>query len=198
MRPFLRTLFHNHLFFYSLLIINFFGTLYGFYWYYPQFAETPVYLWLFVPNSPITVMYFFIVLVLILYKKRSAFWEGLAYFGLIKHGLWTVVIITLYELSGRSDPENFMLWFGHGCMALQAILFWTYFGLPLRFSQAMGISAWYVLNDYLDYVVGIHPRVDASVVSIPTIRALALSYTLVLTIIYLYTAWRHSKRKEHS
>ncbi|MDW7651650.1 MAG: DUF1405 domain-containing protein [Bacillota bacterium] len=197
MRQYLRPFLSNRYFFYALLLVNFFGTLYGFWWYKGQFAATPPYLWLFVANSPLSVMYFFIVLVLFLYKKRSTFWEGLAYFGLIKHGLWTVAIITIYELAGRTSPDNFLLWFGHGLMALQAVLFWIYYGLPLRFSHAAGISAWYLFNDYLDYVVGIHPRVDTTVIPVSTIRTLAITYSIILTLLYLHTAWHH-QRKENT
>lgn len=195
MRQYLRPFFENRLFFYGLLLINIFGTGYGFWWYRGQFAQTPRYLWPFVPNSPLAVMYFFIVLWLILNKKRSVFWEGLAYFGLIKHGLWTVAIISIYELSGRTSPDNFGLWFGHGGMALQAVLFWYYYGLPLRYSHAFGLSAWYLFNDYLDYGVGIYPWVDTTAITIPTIRTIAITYSVALALLFFYTAWRHQRKE---
>jgi uncharacterized membrane protein YpjA len=197
MRKILHSIFSSTWFYVALLIINFFGTLYGFYWYRSQFITTPVYLWPFVPNSPLAVLYFFVVLILMLKRKRSSFWEGLAYFGLIKHGLWTVAIITLYHLAGNYYPENFFLWFGHGSMALQAVLFWYYYGLPLSLGQAAAISGWYIFNDYLDYVVGIYPWVDTAVVSVTVIRNLAVTYTLVLTVLFLCTALKHRYRKLH-
>ncbi|MCW3490427.1 DUF1405 domain-containing protein [Dethiobacter alkaliphilus] len=196
MQKILDILFTNRYFIYALLVINFFGTIYGFWWYRNQFAATPAYIWPFVPNSPLTVLYFFIVLVLFLQNKRSPFWEGLAYFGLIKHGMWTVAIITLYHLAGDRSPDNILLWTGHLGMALQAVLFWVYYGLPLRFSHAVGISGWYLFNDYLDYVVGIHPYVNTTLVDIAVVRNLAVSYSIVLTIIFLFTAWRRHNRKE--
>lgn len=196
MRKLLDILFKSRLFFFSLLAINFFGTLYGFWWYRNHFMASPYYMWPFVPNSPLTVLYFFIVLVLFLQNKRSTFWEGLAYFGLIKHGLWTVAIITLYHFAGDRSPDNFMLWAGHAGMALQAVLFWVYYGLPLRFSHAVGIAGWYLFNDYLDYVIGIHPYVNTSLIDIGTVRGISLTYSVVLTAIFFYTAWHWHNRKE--
>jgi len=189
-------LFHKILcsknFFNFLIIINFWGTLYGFYWYFGQFAETPVYFWPFVANSPLSVLYVLLVLILFRLGRRFSFLEGLAYFGLIKHGLWTVAIITHYQLAGHIYPENFLLWFGHAGMALQAALLWYRFGLALSLRQAVAISAWYFFDDYLDYVVGIHPRVDP-VISFVAIRSLAVGFTIVLSAIILYTALRQRK-----
>jgi uncharacterized membrane protein YpjA len=195
MRTQLNKLFSWRPFFYILLAINLYAAIYGFWWYRHQFAETPYILWPFVPNSPIPVLYFFFVLIFLLRGKRSPLLEGLAYFGLIKHGLWTVAIITVYQLTGRIYPENFMLWGGHLAMAIQAVLFWTYYGLPLTFPIASIIAGWYFFNDYLDYVVGIYPRVDTAAISVASIRTLALTYSAVLTIAFFYTAWRR-KRKE--
>lgn len=191
MRKILQPFMENRWFFSALLVINFFGALYGFWWYRDQFAATPVYMWPFVPNSPLAVLYFFLVLILFLRQKRFAALEGLAYFGLIKHGMWTVAIISLYQLRGFHYPENIFLWAGHLGMALQAVLFWIYFGLPLRFSQAAAIAAWYFFNDFLDYVVGIHPRVDTAAVSVETVRTLAVGYSIILAAIYLYSAARY-------
>lgn len=195
MHKILHPIFRSTWFYAALLFSNFFGTLYGFYWYRGQFITTPVYLWPFVPNSPLTVLYFFIVLTLLVRRKRSTFWEGLAYFGLIKHGLWTVAIITMYQLAGNYYPENFLLWFGHGAMALQAVLFWYYYGLPISLGQVAAISGWYIFNDYLDYGVGIFPWVDTAIISVAVLRNMAVTYTVVLTVLFLCTSLRHRSRK---
>ena len=101
MRKLLNLLFTWLPFYYILLAVIFFGTLYGFWWCRRQFIETNFLLWPYVPNSPLAVLYFFIALLFFLRGKRSVFWEGLAYFGLIKYGMWTVAIITSYHLAGR-------------------------------------------------------------------------------------------------
>ncbi len=196
MRKFLQKFFLSAWFYNALLLINIYGTLYGFYWYAGQFSATPLYFWPFVANSPLAVLYIFIVIALLKLGRRSVFLEGMAYFGLIKHGLWTVFIVTVYQLQGNIYPENYLLLSGHAAMALQGILFWHYFGLPLSFPQAAAISAWYIFNDYLDYVVGIYPRVDLTVVSFATIRNMALTYTAVLTILYFLSALKTYKKKK--
>lgn len=189
----LNLLFSWRPFFYVLLILNFFGALYGFWWYRGQLQETHYLLWPFVPNSPLAVLYFFIALLFFLHGKRSVFWEGLAYFGLIKHGLWTVAIITAYKLAGHTNLENILLWTGHFGMALQAMLFWTYYGRPLSYPLAAGIVSWYLFNDFLDYIVGIHPQVDTSVINLTTVQGFAITYSLLLAGAYLFAAWRHRK-----
>ncbi len=117
----------------------------------------------------------------------------MAYFGLIKHGLWTVAIISTYYLTGRTHPENILLWAGHLAMAMQAVLFWLYFGLPLTYPMAGEIAGWYLFDDFLDYVIGIHPYIDTSAISLATVGGLAVTYSAILTGAYLFTAWRHKK-----
>lgn len=190
MRKFLEHFFTSIWFYNALLLVNFGGTIYGFYWYAGQFAATPLSLWLFVANSPLAVLYFFIVLLLLRRGNRSPLLEGLAYFGLIKHGMWTVVVTSVYQFAGNVYPENYLLLSGHAAMALQAVLFWYYFSLPLSLFQAAAISGWYLFNDFLDYSVGIHPRVDP-IISVATIRNLAVGLSMVLAVLFLWTSRKH-------
>ncbi len=193
MRKLLDLLFTWPPFFYLLLAVNFSGSLYGFWWYRHQFIETSYFFWPFIPNSPLAVLYFFIALLFFVRGKRSVFWEGLAYFGLIKHGLWTVAIISTYYLAGNTNPENLLLWAGHLAMASQAALFWLYYGLPLTYRLAAGIAGWYLFDDFLDYVVGIHPYVDTSTISITAVWGFAVAFSAILTGAYLFTAWHHKR-----
>ncbi|MCR3923544.1 MAG: DUF1405 domain-containing protein, partial [Firmicutes bacterium] len=195
MRHLFKSLFDARIFYIILLVINFVGIIWGFWWYRPQFTQTPLYLWLFLPNSPLAVLYFFIVLLLLRKGMRAPLWEGLAYFGLLKHGFWTVVIISIYYLGGSRQFENILLWGGHLGMALQAVIFWIYFGLPLRCSQAITIAGWYFFNDYLDYGVGIYPRVDTTYVSVATIRGLSISFSIIISIIMLISVWKRQKKR---
>ena len=56
-----------------LLIINFFGTVYGYYWYLPQLTNTPAKFLIFVPDSPTATLFF--------YSFSSDFyWEGMLRF----------------------------------------------------------------------------------------------------------------------
>lgn len=197
MKTHLQTLLTRKPLLYLLIAVNLYGAVYGYWWYRRQFAQTPLYLWLFVPNSPLPVTYFLVVLVLFLRRRRSPFWEGLACFGLIKHGLWTVAIISVYHFTGRIYPENIFLWTGHLGMALQALLFWYAFGLHLSLPLAAGISGWYLFNDYLDYGVGIHPAVDTAAISLAAVAAMSLIYSAILTIAYIISARKTQKRSRY-
>ena len=79
-----------------LLIVNVFGTAYGYNWYGYQLAETPAIFLPFVPDSP-TAYFFFLVLVAFILKKNCGFMEALAIMTLFKYGIWAVVmnILTL-------------------------------------------------------------------------------------------------------
>ena len=53
----------NRYFLWLLLIVNIFGTIYGYYWYGWQLAETPTIFLPFVPDSPTASLFFVIVLI---------------------------------------------------------------------------------------------------------------------------------------
>jgi hypothetical protein len=77
-----------------LFIVNFLGSIYGFYWYKEQLALTePKVLTLFVPDSPTASAFFTFVLLLYLCSRRSPLLEAFASITLFKYGIWAVVMI---------------------------------------------------------------------------------------------------------
>ena len=75
-----------------LLIINVFGTIYGYYWYGYQLEETPPIFLIFVPDSPTASLFFCFVLIAFLLKKNWPLIEALALLTLFKYGIWAVVM----------------------------------------------------------------------------------------------------------
>ena len=73
-----------------VLIVNFLGTVYGYYWYIPQLVETPAIFLAFVPDSPTASFFFLFVLLAFLMKRNAPYFEALALVTLIKYGLWAV------------------------------------------------------------------------------------------------------------
>ncbi|MGV3240664.1 DUF1405 domain-containing protein [Streptococcus hyovaginalis] len=67
-----------------LLEMNLFGTLYGYYLYRYQLAETPAKFLLFVPDSPTASLFFVLVLIAILWRKDWPLIEALALVKLFK------------------------------------------------------------------------------------------------------------------
>lgn len=139
-----------------LVIINFLGSLYGYYWYSGQLAETSVSWWLFVPDSPLATTLFTLMAALWLLGNRSSLFAALACIACIKYGLWAVVLITDFWASGGGVfPTEVMLWLSHLGMALEGWLFLR--RLKVTLAAGAAIAAWMALNDIVDYVFGLHP-----------------------------------------
>lgn len=139
-----------------LAAVDFIGAIYGFYWYWGQLMETPFYLWVLVADSPLSALLFGIVLLLYLKGVRHEALEAVAYFSMIKYGLWTVFVIGQFVLGpGKLDFENTHLFLSHAGMALEALIFWQYMA-PSR-KYILLAFLWAFANDCADYLGGLHP-----------------------------------------
>lgn len=158
-----------------LVIINALGSAYGFYWYHEQLAATPVYLWLFVADSPMASTLFTLALLIRGSGALRRLFQVIAFTAAIKYGLWAIVIITQFWINyGTVGPIEVMLWASHLGMAVEGVIFLK----TMQFGQvAAGVTLlWMLLNDLLDYCAGLHPYLFA-----PEQESLALAAALVLT-----------------
>ena len=146
----------NKMILYMLLVVNIFGTIYGYYWYGWQLKETDFPLVLFVPDSPTASLFFCGVLFLWLMKRQSGTLEALAILSLIKYGIWAVIMNLLVMIVyGNLHWTGYMLMFSHALMAFQAVLYFPFYRIRL---WQWGIGAlWLLQNDFLDYVFGVMP-----------------------------------------
>lgn len=152
----LKQLFSNPRILWMLIIINFIGSIYGFYWYHEQLAATPWYLWPWVPDSPFSSLLFTLLLSLLLLKKYSPWFAVWANLSAIKYGVWAAIInLDFWRLSGHLYPENLMLTLSHLGMAGEGLIYLLLF--PFSRKSVIWTAIWFVLNDSLDYFVGIHP-----------------------------------------
>src|SRR3989344_5255164 len=146
---------------YALLCINIIGIAYGFYYYQQDFSEFPFYLWLFISDSPIAVLFFALFLSLSIVGKRNGFVEALAFIGMVKVGFWTAFIILVYNWYFLQPA--YLYWYGslfflHLGMCLEG--FAMKGRLKITGAHALVASAFYVINDILDYVFYLVPRRD--------------------------------------
>jgi uncharacterized membrane protein YpjA len=143
-------------FLWTLFIINFLGTIYGFVWYGNQLAETPAYLRIFVPDSPTGSGLFALVLLTYLLGRHIPVLEALASITNLKYGVWAVaVIVAGWMLGDRVNWQDVMLLVSHSGMAAESILYARFYRLSWL---PVGIAAlWTLNNDFLDYVMDIHP-----------------------------------------
>lgn len=158
---------------YAIMAINLGGIAYGFFYYAPQFLGTehpfvqrwfpevarggpveaaPWYLWLFVPDSPLAVLWAQLALLLYTVGRRNDYVDGLAVVANIQVGVWTAYVLTFYWETYRiyTFNLNFILLWLHLGMAAQALIFLH----DLRGSGARVVAAvggWMLFNDLLDY-----------------------------------------------
>ena len=142
-----------------LFVVNFFGTVWGYLWYKHQLLETPWYYWPLVADSPTASLFFCLVLFAWLIGKRCAFCEAFAMVTLFKYGLWaTIMIIWTGSLGGELLWEHYLLIFSHLGMAIQALLYSKYYSF--RWHHLGLVALWTIMNDFLDYWLGIFPRLS--------------------------------------
>lgn len=175
-----------------LLIINFLGTIYGYYWYRYQLDITEPKFYIFVPDSPTASLFFCFAIVGWLLGKHFKLMEVLALITLIKYGLWAVVmnLLTLY-VAGDIGIDGWMLVFSHFMMAVQAVLY-----LPkyrFNFGHIAVAAIWTLHNDVIDYVFG----------QMPSYRVLEQYsnqigyFTFWLSIICIAIAYFSYRRREY-
>jgi len=173
-------------FMWLLLAINLIGSIYGFYWYRQQLAETPGILKLFVPDSPTASSLFTLALFMILIKKPKPFLTLMACGWLIKYGLWAAIINSHFYFIGENYTfTNFHLTLSHLGMAAEGLLFMNdanynkYHLIIFIFSM--------ITSDVLDYKLGIHPWLfDQSQLQVALFSVIILTSAISLYCIMLY------------
>ncbi|GEL07413.1 putative membrane protein YpjA [Salisediminibacterium halotolerans] len=182
------TLIGQRWFILSLLLINIFGTIYGFIWYGPQLQETPWYFLPLVPNSPTASLFFCIVLAAFLFGRNMPLVEALAAVTLLKYGVWAVVMILWAGAAGSVITLlDFMLIFSHLGMAVQGLLYAPFY--KIKPWHLIIVAVWTLHNDVIDYVYGMHPWVKSTIM--PNIEEIAyftfwLSIASLLIVYYLH------------
>jgi uncharacterized membrane protein YpjA len=189
--------------------INLLGTIYGYEWYWNQMqvtiAEKPLWLVLFVPDSPTASLFFTIAIVYLLmdsYIKSGIRYplrgtslirgiiEALAVMASFKYGIWAVVIILWTAFKGEPmNWQDWMLSISHGGMAFEALLF-------LRFFQVrwigLGVAAlWIFGNDYIDYHYAVFPWLPNALNNLlDSVRNFTIGLSILTSVIFcgLYVA----------
>lgn len=139
-----------------LIIINAAGSLYGYYWYHLQLAETPFYWWPLVADSPFSTTLFTFALLFRSNGRRGGWLPVLACVSCLKYGFWAIVLITHYWWAGnRVTFLETLLWLSHWGMVLEG---WFYLRpLVLRAKRVIFPALFLLLNDFVDYILGLHP-----------------------------------------
>jgi uncharacterized membrane protein YpjA len=147
----------NKQFLWMLLVINVFGTVYGYYWYVPQLVDTPAIFLPFVPDSPTASLFFVFVLIAFLLKKNWPLMEALAIVTLFKYGIWAVIMnLLVLNVTGNLHWTGYMLMASHFAMALEGMLYAPYYRFKLWHLAVAAIIALH--NEIIDYVFMMMPN----------------------------------------
>ncbi|MGE5551755.1 MAG: DUF1405 domain-containing protein [Bacteroidota bacterium] len=136
----------------SILAVNLLASVYGYYWYAWQFAQTPFVLWLFTPDCPLAATMMAAALWIYLRSGRRDTWfQFLTYTTLIKYGLWTAFVFVYYWLNGGKtfSLEYVMLFVSHLGMLAEGTVF---LGSAPQTPRFWWLAAAYsAVFDYFDY-----------------------------------------------
>jgi len=180
-----------------VVLVNLAGTLFGFWYYRFQLADTPVVAWPLVPDSPLATLFIALSLAAWRLDVDAGPLHALAFFGCIKLGAWTP-----YVQLALNGPEGIALWLylflvaSHAAMVVQAFLVHRYAAFGVG-SVAVA-TAWYALNDVVDYLWPVaggphHTALRAEVTATGVDHALAAhdlaaACAVVLTVVCVFLA----------
>ncbi len=170
----------------ALFATNVLGFIYGIYYYWHQLSITPMYLWIFVIDSPLPVLLFAVICAMIYLKKSSPQWLILfSFFGLIKYGIWTDIVIYLFRdyffsVNPLIYGLNFHLHFG---MVLEGLLLLQL--LKPKLKDILFVGGFYLLNDYLDYFYGTVTLIPDGYRTFLMVESFAMTLILAGVAIYL-------------
>ncbi len=166
-----------------LVWVNILGAMYGFEWYRVQLSRTRLVFWPVVPDSPLSTLIFGIMLVALYKGRRYPLLEALAYAGITKYGVWSMLVFfQAWSQRGYAYAEELFLWTSHFGMAFQAVLFYRIFAPPRRYLMIAGL--WLLFNDYMDYAHGFHPYLPFAE-HIPTIRVYTPALSVLVILAYM-------------
>ena len=192
----------------GVVAINLVGTAFGFWYYLPQFSETPPAMWMFVPDSPVATLFIAGAFALWAMGRHNDYLTALAFFGNIKLGLWTPWVLVVFAdsfLAFTAPAMYAFLLLSHLAMVVQAFVLYRITDFPLK---AVGLAlAWYTIDLTVDYFIPIVG--DPHHTSIPveyttafpagtTAFQLAAWAAVILTVIPLFWALGTRIRKLES
>lgn len=164
----------------SATALNLGGTFFGFYWYRDLLFSSPVVLAPLIPDSPISTLLISTSFALYLFNRSNSYLDAFAFIGNVKYGLWTV-FVQIYLFQGIISYSSWSLYLfitlSHFLMGLQALLILRYTDFSFK---ALGAAfLWYLLNDLLDYVFGVHASLPDTygLFSVVSLTAFLLTFT---------------------
>ena len=185
------------LFFWGLILANLFGVLVGAFYYQDQLASTPIVWWPFVPDCPLYVGLFALLIVLWKLGARSDWFGFLVSVGLLKYGAWTLFVLSYYGwfFLDPAVPElavqSWFLFFLHIGMFAEGLVL-TFRRERLGGLAVAAVLAWFLLNDFMDYFGPVvHPGLPDGADVAP-----AMWFAVIGSVAFTWLSLEVAKRKK--
>jgi len=177
---------------YFLILANFIGALYGFIFYYgARLLQTPLHLWIFVPDCPLFSLFMSLAFLLILLKKEASLLFFFSLVGALKYGFWTVFVLLFFNDFYFTPENTFMyavLLIAHIFLFAEAFLLVK--KIKFKFYYLIPTLLFFLLNDFSDYFLGTRPPLPQSELNF------MFYFTLVLSLFFVALAFILVKLKE--
>jgi uncharacterized membrane protein YpjA len=182
----------NPLIFWTCVIVNLIGAVYGTIgWYGPMLAQSPLWTYPFIPDCPLAAAGGTVALLGLRAGKRWPFVYALVAFACIKYGLWTLAFWSYHWLgTGDIQPIPVMLFVSHMGLLAEGLLFVPLIGV-LSLPKRWWVITWFTLSVFVDYGLGFHPPLGGTVVTRPFVFAVAAGLTIMLSAALLALPRRH-------
>jgi uncharacterized membrane protein YpjA len=139
-----------------VLGVNFFGSLYGFWWYRGQLLATPRWQWLIVPDSPGAT---FLLCIWLAFLLAGVDWRkpgmqvlgAIAFVSNMKYGLWTATVLPEAGTKFGWEFDFIMLSCSHAAMWVEGLLYARFYKPALP--AALCALGWMWFQDLIDYFV---------------------------------------------
>jgi uncharacterized membrane protein YpjA len=166
------------------MVINLLGSGFGYYYYKSLLAASPLWLWIFIPDSPNSTLLFSLAIFLILMGRGSSTLSALGSVYVMKYGLWTMFVILYYSEYFLSPPLTGYYW----------LMFWLHFGMVIepvvilhtleKGKRVLLIPLiWLLINDFFDYGLGTTPLLRLPLESPGMVALFSLGETILFSVL---------------
>jgi len=170
-----------------LVLINVGSAVPGYlFWYGDALLRAPWYLWLFVPDSPLSVTFMGAALVAFHYGWRWDLLGLVATGACMKYGLWTdFVWLTNYLSGGEYHFTAILMSITHFGMFVEGLVLSGL--LHFRPLPVLVASLYLIVNDVVDYVLGYHPPLPNRG-DLDAITRFSVAETAVIVVLWIALA----------
>jgi len=171
-----------------LILVNLASAVAGYlYWYGGALSRAPLYVWPFVPDSPLAVTLMAGAILSFHYRRAIEFLGLVAAGACIKYGVWTDFVWFTNSLSGGGYPFDAVLMsLTHFGMIIEGLIIMRF--LRFRPLPVVLASLFLAVNDFVDYALGYHPSVP-NPQDLDLIMPFSVGTTAVIVLFWLSAAW---------